>query len=70
MLNAKLNTFEVGHTDTRMSSRSQQSSDVEQDDSQIDFSEIREWTKEDFANSKRGLFYRPKSKLAQSTEKY
>ena len=43
-----------------------QSSEVEIDDSQIDYSEIPEWTKEDFAKSKRGLFYRPNSDLVKS----
>ena len=43
-----------------------QSSEIEIDDSQIDFSEIPEWTKEDFAKSKRGLFYRPNSILVKS----
>ena len=68
MPNDNQNTYEVGHTNTRVSAPSQQSSDVEIDESQIDFSEIPEWTKEDFANSKRGLFYRPNSKLVKSAD--
>ena len=40
--------------------------DFEPDDSQIDYSDIPEWTAEDFANSKRGLFYRPNSILPKS----
>ena len=32
----------------------------ENSNSQIDTSEMREWTDEDWANSKRGQFYRPK----------
>ena len=68
MLIAKTNTSEGGYTYPRKTSSSQQSSDVGIDDSQIDFSEIPEWSKEDFANSKQGLFYRPNSKLVKSVE--
>ena len=41
---------------------------TEQLSSQIDYSEIPEWTEEDFAKSKRGLFYRPDSLLVRSAD--
>ena len=48
--------------------KSEQSTQFETHDSHIDFSEIPEWSKEDFANSKQGLFYRPNSKLVKSVD--
>ena len=68
MLKSKLKTNEINSSPNEKikNSLELQSSEVEIDDSQIDFSEIPEWTKEDFAKSKRGLFYRPKSILVKS----
>ncbi len=68
MLKSKLKTNEKKSSPNEKIKNSLefQSSEVEIDDSQIDFSEIPEWTKEDFAKSKRGLFYRPDSDLVKS----
>ena len=70
MLNAKQSSYEAGLTFTQMtfSTPKHKSSDAKTDDSLIDYSDIREWTKEDFANSKRGQFYRPNSVLKKSTD--
>lgn len=42
----------------------------ERPDSEIDFSDIPEWTEEDFKNAERGKFYRPlKSQITAKLDK-
>ena len=58
MLTAKQQTGESSYTTTQTRTGAKD----ERDDSKIDTSDIPEMTEEDFARSKKGLFYRPNMK--------